>query len=301
MPIRTPNVAVNSVAGALLLLSSLAPTVSAQTVPLHVRDCEVTRGGLAVLVIEVCQPRPISQGQICVIVPGIDRVRRARVLSTRNDATATVTLAAPNELLLTFASASGSINETKGALAVIAFRLDPTIGAGYEALVNIDLAGTEILDAAGAPVPTAPTSGRLRVKDPADPFVLYAFSDYGLVGDSAIVEVATRERLRVRHMTIDFEYDTEFFDSVLDVHIFPDAADLVSSVDTSEPGLVRVRLRSDSGRLNDVPGSLFWVELGRDSSAEETDTEIELPTEDCAVRLADGTALPLRTIEYEIR
>jgi hypothetical protein len=296
---RIRDAVVTSVAAALHLF--LAPSVLGQTVPLHVRDCEVTPGGLAVLVLAVCKPRPISQGQICIILPGVDRVHRAKVMSTRGDATATVAIAAPNEILLTFESASGTINETTGPLAIIAFRLDPSIAAGYEALVNVHLAGTEIFDPEGAPVPTAPTPGWLRVKDPSDPFVLYAFSDHGLVGGSAIVQVATRERLRVRHMTIDFEYDAEFFPVVRDVHVFPKVRDLVSAVDASVPGRVRVFLRSDSGRLNNVPGSLFWVELSRDSGSTEDDTEVGIEDETTVVSRTDGSRVPIETLDYKIR
>lgn len=288
-------------AAALALAAPTLPS-AAQTVPLHVRDCDVAPGGLAVIVVEVCQPRPISQGQICLVTPGLDRLKRVKVESTRSDAVASAEIAGADEIAITFFSPSASINEEKGPLAIIAFRLDPSLPPGYETLVTVDLAGTTILDAAGMDVPTAPTPGRLRIRQPNDPFVIYPFSDYGLVGDSAIVEVATRERQRVRQMIIDFEYETDFFGSVRDVHFFPKAADLVTSVDLSEPGHVKVRMRSDSTRLNDVPGSLFWVELVRRADgSEEADGEIDLPEDECAVRLADGEAIPIETLEYEIR
>ena len=291
-----PRVLFFLVAGA----AGTLPTV-AQPVILHVRDCDVRPGRLAVLVVEACQPRPISQGQLCLIVPGVGRVKRAMVTSELGDANAAVSQTGPDTIDVTFDSPSGTVNTTKGPVFVIAFRLDPAIGPGFDVSAEIELAGSLMLDAAGEPVPIEATPGRLRMKSESDPFVLYAFSDYGVVDGAAYVMAATRERRRVADMTVDFEYDADEFPIVREIHVFPDAADLVADVDASEPGHVVVRLRSDSSRLNDLPGSLCWVELARDGTSDRDESEVELPKDECAVRLADGSRVPIETLDCELR
>ena len=145
-------------------------------------------GGIVGVVVRTYAPRPIRQGQIQVKVVrrpqkpaklglGLEELTQpvrpfltllsAVVYSPRNDslAQAALTGRADSQLAkVIFQSPSGSINSVDGPLALLRFRLDPSLQPGQTFDLSIDPAETGLTDEQGRPITVTPRSGVLTVK-----------------------------------------------------------------------------------------------------------------------------------------
>lgn len=181
-----------SVAAALLaacIAGSAAPAAFANdSVTLRVNDIRAEPGGLAAVEVRTYAPRGMEQGEICVVAGGSGKatglgallgpkvpaktakrpfaaLEAVAVFSATGDATSAVVFDADRQMaLLRFSSPSATINESDGPLAIFYFRVREDVSDRDIFFVEIDPAGTYLLDADGEKVAIEPKEGRLEIR-----------------------------------------------------------------------------------------------------------------------------------------
>jgi hypothetical protein len=221
---------------ALLAAPSAARQPAAPLVTLHVDEAEAPPGADVSIFLRTYAPRPLGQGQLCIVVkrPATRRTARAlapgaspeadtasaidraaatetpfvellggEVFSDLGDAVADFLLAdhpEGQELRIDFASPSVTVNTSDlGPLARLDFRLSPAVEIGDTFVLELDLAHSLALDRDGLPVPLGSAPGHLFIVEPGTRAGagLLRFAQRTFVStESARFAVVTVERVR---------------------------------------------------------------------------------------------------------
>lgn len=275
--------------GTLFGLGASAPARAGDKLTLRVNQAIGEPGGVVAVVVRTYAPRAIEQGQVCfrsgfgrrlttgdaALAPAeaVDAARARptaespfaeltgfRVFSDVGDAVSSAsfdgTLA-----LLNFASPSASVNRSDGPLAVLYFRLKDTLAPRQRFEVEIDLANTFLVDAAGDEVTLRPKAGRLTVRAPGDPFKVEADGDTVAPGAVAELGVMTFEPVAMGAGQVAFHYDPTVAAAPPTVRMDPRYGASAFTVDADTPGLVLISFTSPDGSFNSVPGQIVSLAL----------------------------------------
>lgn len=176
------------------VLVAVTAAAAKDSLTLRVNDTKAAPGGIAAVVVRTYAPRGMEQGEICVTSGGgtkattigalpdlkvLGRKVTAKavsgpfvaleavdVYSVAGDATSTAAYDAASQMaLLRFASASGTVNEGDGPLAVFYFRVSSAVTDGDRYPIDLNLAGTYLIDADGEPIEIEARGGRLEIKE----------------------------------------------------------------------------------------------------------------------------------------
>nr|AGC72475.1 hypothetical protein [uncultured bacterium A1Q1_fos_499] len=161
---------------------------------------------------------------------------------------------------VTLESASATLNEVFGPLAVLRFTLDPVVATldrpRFEIALDPDMI---LLDAAAERVVTLPANGRVRVVD-ADPAQgLGALGGEVFPGGNMVIGAMTVHTYAIGSGTLELLYDAALADGppvvALDLRY---GATVVDALDTSVAGRVLVTFHSDGGLFNaTLHGAIF--------------------------------------------
>jgi hypothetical protein len=258
------------IAGALLWPISAG---AAEALTLRVNDAQARPGGVVALVLRTYAPRPIRQGQFC-LVSGFRLARAAGspfesledavVFSQAGDAVTVGTIesgAGGQAVMVEFSSAAAGINRDDGPLAVLYLRLAPGVSAGELIDLELDLANTFLLDEAGDPVAIEPRNGELEILAADAPMELAAAGDEVRPGGIAPLAVDTEEMLPLGSGVVGFRYDPAIARGLPTVSVDPRYGSAILDVEHPEPGLVTISFSSMDGSLNRVPGAILKVNL----------------------------------------
>jgi len=239
-------------------------------------------GGMVAVVLRTYAPRPVRQGQVLL------RARRGRpqkaltfealtqplrpfatlvsavVYSLRGDSSSQASLAgaADNQSAqVRFASPSGTINASDGPLAVLRFRLDPSVKPGQTFALELDPAQTSLVDEKGRPVTIEPRGATLTVRAPSSPFAIEAEGDKVEPGETAELGVQTFEPFPISGGRITLRYDAKLAGGQPVVRMDPRYGRSTFTVNRSTPGLLVVTFQSPDRSLNTVPGTLVAVDM----------------------------------------
>lgn len=250
---------------------------------LRVNDAIGVPGGVVAVVLRTYAPRPVRQGQISIRV--VRRPRPAKlgltveeltqparpltllsavVYSTRNDSAAQAVLSglADSQLAkVQFQSPSGTVNASDGPLAVLRFRLDPSVAPGQTYDLSFDSAVTSLTDGSGQPVTLDPRPGTLTVRAPSAPFLVEAEGDEVEPGETAELGVETYEPFQVSGGRITLRYALRVAGGPPVVRLDPRYGRASFTVNTSQPGRLVVDFKSPDSSFNTVPGSIIGVTL----------------------------------------
>jgi len=227
---------------------------------LSVEDTEAAPGETAILVVKTYQPRPISQGQLCIIIgePTFTQLRRTVVRSTRRDATFTASLMT-NEAALAMSSPTSSINEADGPMLLMAFTVDPSAVPGTEFELTVELPASFLTDELGNPIEIDVKPGTFTVKQPGAPHTLEADNEDAAAGSLAMLEVQTAEYQPLASGQVDYRYDTRIVESIESVEVFSLRNDAIFTADTSRAGQVLVTFSSPTRTIAKVPGEFIRI------------------------------------------
>lgn len=151
------------------LISTFSTTLPVPGIILRVDGNSVPPGTSEVNVeIRTYNPKPIKQGQICMTFdPTIfSRVTSVTVNGAEPDVTISTDLSVPGRVDIFFSSANASINRLDGSMITVGLKFHPNIPAGTVTLIDVDSAGTLILDQNGVAIPFTPRQGRVKIEDP---------------------------------------------------------------------------------------------------------------------------------------
>ena len=270
-----------------VLLGALIAThgvpVLAQTgepLTLRLSDTEVRPGEVAAVVVRTYEPRGVGQGQLCLraidlpsppgVVEGVASkgtgspfvdLEGVVVFSGEDDAvTASSFDPLDQTAVLDFESLSGTINSTDGPLAVLFFRVDPSLTPGSVFELQFD-GETFLQDPTGTPIPVEIRGGELEILAPSAPLSLGAEGDRVAPGMVARIGVATAEQLLLGGGEVTLLYDPAIADGMPVVTLDPRHGSSVFSADVGTPGRVEVSFDSPDGTLNTVPGQLISIDL----------------------------------------
>jgi hypothetical protein len=251
---------------------------------LRVNDAIGKPGGTVAVVLRTYAPRPVRQGQVLLRVRRRPPAQRAAltlealtqplramssllsatVYSQRGDAANQAALngqADGQTVSLSFLSPSGTVNSTDGPLAVLRFKLDPSVAPGQQFDLTLDPAVTSLLDGQGHPVTLDPRGAVLTVRAANAPFALEAEGDKVEPGETAELGVNTYEPFPVSSGQVALRYDRRLAAGPPVVRMDPRYGRATFSVDHSTPGLLVVRFQSPDKSLNTVPGTIVAVDL----------------------------------------
>ena len=258
---------------------------------LRVNDAIAAPGGTVAVVLRTYAPRPVRQGQIHVKIRRPTRPRNAKLGITFEDVTQpvrpltlisatvysqrgdSVTQSAltgqPDSQTATvrFESPSGTVNASDGPLAVLRFRLDPSVKPGQRFDLQIDPAVTSLVDAQGRPVTLEPRAATLTVRAPKAPFQIEAEGDDAEPGEMAELGVQTSEPFPVSGGRVTLRYDQKLAGGAPVVRMDPRYGRSTFTVDLSKPGVLVVNFTSPDSTLNTVPGTIVAVDLPVAASA----------------------------------
>lgn len=286
------------------LLLSAAPEASARrgrggddddrgndkALKLRVNDAIGKPGGTVAIVLRTYAARPIRQGQISV------RVRRGRpakalsaltvealtqpvrpltfqravVYSTRSDsATQATPTGAPDSqaVKVRFSSPSATVNASDGPLAVLFFKLHPSVKPGQVYTIEVDPSVTSLVDGGGKPIVFEPINAVLTVRAPSAPLAVEAEGDEVEPGETAELGVQTFEPFRVSSGRVTLRYNPAAASGAPVVRIDPRYGKSTFTVDRSKPGVLVVDFKSPDKSLNTVPGTIVAVDLPTRASA----------------------------------
>ncbi|HBL29816.1 MAG TPA: hypothetical protein DD490_23515 [Acidobacteria bacterium] len=260
-----------------------------ETLKLRANDAIGKPGGIVAVVLRTYAARPIRQGKITVRVgrptaaalQGLtaEALRQpvrpltflsAVVYSTRGDVTvqATPTGAADSQSVgVQFSSPSGTINASDGPLAVLRFRLDPSVTAGQQYTITVDPSFTSLIDSGGAPVDLAPINAMLTVRGATAPLAVEAEGDQLAPGETAELGFQTFEPFGISSGRVTLRYNAAVAAGPAVVRIDPRYGKATFTVDRSKPGILRIDFRSPNRTLNTVPGTIIAVSLPTKASA----------------------------------
>lgn len=256
---------------------------------LRVNDAIGAPGGTVAVVLRTYAARPIRQGRISLRVrkrvsaskAGLtvaaltEPVRPVTLLgvtvySSRRDAknqSAMAGAADSQAVQVNFSSASGTVNASDGPLAVLRFRLSPSVSPGQQYLLEVDPAITSLVDGGGRPIAVEPINAVLTVRAPSDPFAVEAEGDEVEPGEVAELGFSTFEPFPVSGGRVTLRYDASVAAGAPSVAMDSRYGRANFTVDTSRPGVLVVNFTSPDKTLNTVPGNLVAVALRTRASA----------------------------------
>lgn len=256
---------------------------------LRVNDAIGAPGGTVAVVLRTYAARPIRQGRIslrvrkrtspakaALTVEALTEPVRpltflgATVYSQRRDAKSQSALAGAADsqgVQVDFSSASGTVNASDGPLAVLRFRLSPSVTPGQEYLLEVDPAITSLIDAGSRPIVVEPINAVLTVRAPSAPLAVEAEGDDVEPGEVAELGFSTFEPFGVSGGQLTLRYNPSVAAGVPSVAMDSRYGRSTFTVDTSRPGVLVVRFRSPDATLNTVPGNIIAVSLPTRASA----------------------------------
>lgn len=279
-PTRRAAGLVTSLPAAILLVSStLAPGAAAraQVVPLEilVDETRPVLGEEVQIVLRTVESRPLASATFGLEMrdeDGLPAVLFAELNSAAvfagsaggaGDATIqTQWNPLTQRIDVTLESASATLNEVFGPLAVLRFTLDPVVAMldrpRFEIALDPDMA---LLDAAAEQVVTLPANGRVRVVDPDPAQGLGALGGEVFPGGNMVLGAMTVHTYAIGSGTIEVLYDAALAEGPpvvsLDLRY---GATVVDSLDTSVAGRVLVTFHSDGALYNaTLHGAIFTV------------------------------------------
>ena len=197
-------------ASGLLLVAS--PAVRAQEEPLTLRinDGEAIPGGIAAVVFRTYSSRGIGQGQMCF---GSQRqgpegqeaggglfteLLGVRVFSANGDARFRARFdPVTQQADVQFGSLTAGINEVDGPLAVLYFRVSPSVQPDDRYDISLVPSDTFLRDGDGLPIPVSIRSGRLDIRFPGAPYETGAAAEDTVPGQVAFLGFETNEPFRI--------------------------------------------------------------------------------------------------------
>lgn len=249
---------------------------------LRVNPAIATPGGTAVVVLRTYAPRPVRQGQMVVRV--VRRPRPAKALgltledlttpvrpltllsavvySQRNDSTSQANLTGQPDsqnAMVKFASPSGTVNASDGPLAVLRFRVDPSVQPGQVFDLSIDPASTGITDASGQPVTLEPRNATLTIRAPSSQYLIEADGDKAEPGEVTELSVNTYEPFLTSGGRITLVWDPQIMGGTPTVLMDPRYGKASFTVIASKPGRLVVDFRSPDTSYNSTPGSIVSI------------------------------------------
>ncbi len=139
-----------------------------ESLVLRVQDADNLLPGDTVDVeIRTYNPKPISQGQVCLRyeAASFQRVDSVRVYSDEPDVSFTTEFTIPGVILIDFSSVSASVNRVDGPMIAVSLVLAPDLPPGLETWVDIDLALTSLLDEHQVPIPYNTRNGEFTIAE----------------------------------------------------------------------------------------------------------------------------------------
>jgi hypothetical protein len=304
--------AVIAVAFIAILLIAPALLTAADRLTLRVNDARVRPGAAGAVVIRTYASRPIDQGQVCFRSPSLRAqsgapqafltLKEVVVFSEAGDAIINVQqdfTTDPPTILVGFSSASASINESDGPLAVLYFDVasDAPVGARIE--MEIDPDESSLVGADGQPIEIRPRSGEVRVIDPLDDFSFAAEGDRGDVGEMISIGAGTEESLRLSAGQVGLRIPAFLQDLPRRVMIDPRYGTAAVTVDDSDPANLLISFVSADASVGRVPGPFIRIDV--DTSGAQPGMElISLDPATTFLLDANGMSLPLALDDGEV-
>jgi hypothetical protein len=284
---------------AVLAIAPGSPAAAGEPLTLRINDAMAVPGARMALVLRTYAPRGVGQGQICLNVrsrgPGnspLVALEGAAVFSQEDDAEVDMAFDGPAQMaMVAFSSASGTINWADGALAVFFFRLDGALAPGQTFIIDLDPAGTFLIDAEKQNIPLDLRGGDLTVRAPGAPMVVAAEGDNVTAGSVAALGVETSQLLPLRLGQVALRWDPAAASGPPVVTMDPRHGAADYTVDLTVPGRALVAFLSPDGSLNEVPGKIVSVDLPTASNAPPS----SLVTLDPVLTyIVDASGLPLQ-------
>ena len=148
----------------LLLAGNAMGLLSAQPVAeLRIVDVAAPAGGLAIVLVELTEPQPISKGQMCLEFSPQLLANASKVAVFSSGSVTSQVSTGLGTLIIELDSPDASLGTTDGLpIAVIAFPVMASAQAGQSTQISLD-AATEILDPQGQPYPQDNKPGTFTV------------------------------------------------------------------------------------------------------------------------------------------
>jgi hypothetical protein len=286
----------SALAFSLLLLLSVAALaknpvedggVSGKALVLRLNPAIGAPEGMAAVVVRTYAPRPIKQGQVVVLAArktAPPKAARRGGLTLKNltqpvrpltlvkvvvnsqldDAVAKAVLnnlADSQTTQVNFQSASSTINAADGPLAVLFYRLDPSLAPGDAYDLSLDLSQTKLTDANGKTITIDPRSNVLTVRAPGDPFAVEAGGAVAAAGSVAELGFNTFEPFAVSGGRVTLTWDPAIASGPPAVKLDPRYGQAAYTVDSSQPGRLVVDFQSPDASYNGVPGTIIAISL----------------------------------------
>lgn len=287
---------------------------------LRVNDAIGKPGGTVAIVLRTYAARPIRQGQISIGIrkgaaanaanlltgPTVESLKApvrpltflgAVVYSTRGDS---ATQASPKGTAdspavdLQFSSPSGTVNASDGPLAVLRFRLDPSVVPGQQYTITVDPALTSLIDSGGQGIDVEPINATLTIRAPSAPMAIEAEGDDVEPGEAAELGVQTFEPFRISSGRVTLRYNAAVAAGAPAVRIDPRYGKANFTV-VRRRGLLIVDFKSPDKSLNNVPGTIVAVSLPtRASVAIGTESPVTLDPAGTWLKNVQGQKLKLK-------
>ncbi|MEE8583351.1 MAG: hypothetical protein V3T83_00705, partial [Acidobacteriota bacterium] len=148
----------------LLTAGNVMGLLSAQPVAeLRIVDVAAPPGGLAIVLVELTEPQPISKGQMCLEFSPVLLGRASNVVVFSTGSVTSQVTAGLGTLIIELDSPDASLGTTQDLpLVVIAFPVMASAQPGQTTQISLD-AATEILDPQGQPYPQDNKPGTFTV------------------------------------------------------------------------------------------------------------------------------------------
>ncbi len=293
-----------------LVLALGAATVRASfaeddSLTLRIDDAVARPGGVAAVVLRTYASRPIDLGQVCLRSPSLSRagnaaslaLRGAVVFSAANDARFDVQFddTDPDQpgVVLTFESPSATINAEDGPLAVIFFDVDPSVPAGAEIPLALDLENTTLVDAEGLTVEIDPVDGEVEVVEADEPVVLEAQGDRSDAGMPLVVGAAFTEHRTIARGQIGVLLPPALDALPRSVDLDPRFGRATWTVDETMPGRILVAFESDDPFFGTLPGQVLRITI---DTTGQPSGEHDISLDPTATALFDAEGQPLDLI-----
>ena len=137
-----------------------------ERITLHVTDkARLYPGGTAFVEVSSYNPKPISDGQVCLRFDSsfFTSLRTVAVRGADADVTFEASLSMPGTLLVSFSSPTASINRLDGPLLLVAMELAADLPPGAETTIDVDPSASFLLNDSGEPLSVGSRSGRFTI------------------------------------------------------------------------------------------------------------------------------------------
>lgn len=278
---RTVSLALSlpAAAAAVLTLAAPASTAQAQVLPFEVLvdETRVVLGEEVQIVVRTVASRPLASATFALEMrdeqglPTVlfDSLASAAVFAGSAGGAGDATIQtqwnpATQRVDVTLESATATLNEVFGPLAVLRFTLDPGVGQlarpRFEIALDPDMV---LIDAATERVVTLPANGRVRIVDPDPAQGLGALGGEVFPGGPMVIGAMTVHPYAIGSGTFELLYDATLADGApavaLDLRY---GATVIDALDTSVAGRVLLTFHSDGGVYNaTLHGAIFTVVL----------------------------------------